>query len=140
MKKRISVLVAAATILISTMVVEPAFAYRLTVPACHYRVDYGDYVLRRDSRHLNHPADGYALWDDDNRRYYCPDIASAFFAGPTSSASASASATATATTVGALSETGGPYYLPALASAAALGLLGSGLLALRMVLGRPGGS
>jgi hypothetical protein len=139
MKKRISVLFA-ATILILTIVVEPAFAYRLSRPMCHYHASYGDYVLGWDSRHLRHANDYRANWDPDYREYYCDDYASAaFFGSSTATATSTASATATATST-ALATTGGPSYVPALASAAALALLGSGLLALRLVLGRRGAS
>jgi hypothetical protein len=140
MKKRISVLFA-ATILILTIVVEPAFAYRLSRPMCHYRPSYGDYVLGWDSRHLRHANDYRAYWDPAYREYYSEDdyASAAFFGGTTTTATATASASATATST-ALATTGGPSYVPALASAAALALVGSGLLALRMVLRRPGGS
>ena len=118
-----------------TMVVEPAFAYRLSRPMCHHRPSYGDYVLGWDGRRLRYANDYRAYWDPDYREYYCEDdyAGAAFFGGTTASATATATSTALATT-------GGPSYVPALASAAALALVGSGLLALRMVLRRPGGS
>ena len=120
---------------------------------CHYRPSYGDYVLGWDSRHLRHANDYRAYWDPDYREYYREDdyASAAFFGGTTagtttgtiasatSTATSTASATATATST-ALATTGGPSYVPALASAAALALVGSGLLALRVVLRRPGGS
>jgi hypothetical protein len=59
--------------------------------------------------------------------------------GPSASASGSASGSATATaSASALAKTGGPSYVPALASAAALALIVSGLAALRLVVRRGG--
>ena len=62
-------------------------------------------------------------------------ISAASSVSPSASASGSATATASAS---ALAKTGGPSYVPALASAAALALIVSGLAALRLVVRRGG--
>ena len=83
----------------------------------------------------------YKAYPARNRRGNAPGLgasAPAFF-GSTASASASASATATATST-ALASTGGPALALPATLVATVGLVGSGLVALRTVLRRGGAS
>jgi hypothetical protein len=72
MMKRILVLAVVMVMMLPT-VATAAYAYRLDQPVCHYRPSANDYVLRWDSRHLNHPNDYWAYYDPDYNEYYCYD-------------------------------------------------------------------